>query len=721
MREHFSRNEGLRGFESIEPRVGDLQNMTTGHWMQALCLISFASLLCASRGAAQGQATLNLMPIPAEVQIGSGSLRIDASFSVALTGHTEARLDRAVQRFQQQLFHQSAIPPAPNPAGTSNATLMIHTDHAGKDIQELGEDESYVLVVTPEGAKLTATTPLGTLHGLQTFLQLVEVSPDGFAVPTVSIHDQPRFPWRGLMIDSGRHFIPVDVLKRNLDGLEAVKMNVFHWHLSENQGFRVESKKFPKLHEVGSDHLYYTQDQVRDLINYARDRGIRVVPEFDMPGHSTAWFVGYPELASGPGPYQIERRWGVFDPAMDPTNEKTYKFLDEFVAEMAKLFPDHFFHIGGDEVNGKQWDANAKIQEFKKSHDLKDNAALQSYFSKKVQAIVTKHGKAVVGWDEVFVPGVPKDIVIQSWRGQAALAQAAQQGYRGILSNGYYIDLGWSAARHYANDPLGGAGASLTPEQQKLVLGGESTMWSEYVNAENIDSRIWPRNAAIAERLWSPQNVTDVGSMYARLDVIGARLEWLGLTQRSYQRKMLQRIAGAASPEEFAALRTLADVIEPVKDYGREKLAPSEPLSSTPMNRLVDAVPLESDAARRFAELVDTFVAASCHEVQTEARLRAKLTAWRDNDATFQLLAQRSFLLKEGAEASAALSALGAVGLAALDYIARGERAPDSWKAQQTAAIQEILKPQGQLLLMPAASVQKLTDAAGTAGSCSQR
>ena len=148
--------------------------------------------------------------------------------------------------------------------------------------------------------------------------------------------------------------------------MEAVKMNVFHWHLSENQGFRIESKKFPKLHGEGSDNLFYTQDEVRDLIAYARERGIRVVPEFDMPGHSTAWFVGYPELASGPGPYQIERKWGVMDPAMDPTNEKTYKFLDDFIAEMAKVFPDHFFHIGGDEVNGKQWDANAKIQEFKK-------------------------------------------------------------------------------------------------------------------------------------------------------------------------------------------------------------------------------------------------------------------------------------------------------------------------------------------------------------------
>jgi len=616
------------------------------------------------------------------------------------------------------LFKQTAIPLGPKSPGTSTATLTIHTDHASKDIQELGEDESYLLEVTPEGAKLTAPTPLGTMHGLQTFLQLVEVSPEGFDVPAVKINDRPRFPLRGLMIDSGRHFIPLDVLRKNLDGLEAVKMNVFHWHLSENQGFRVESKKFPKLHELGSDHLYYTQDEVRDLIAYARDRGIRVVPEFDMPGHSTAWFVGYPELASGPGPYQIERRWGVFDPAMDPTNEKTYKFLDELVAEMAKLFPDHFFHIGGDEVNGKQWDANARIQEFKKAHDLKDNAALQSHFSKKVQAIVTKHGKAVVGWDEVFVPGVPKEVVIQSWRGQAALAQAAQQSYRGILSNGYYIDLGWSAARHYANDPLGGAGANLTPDQQKFVLGGESTMWSEYVNAENIDSRIWPRNAAIAERLWSPQNVTDVASMYARLDVIGNRLEWLGLTHRSYNRKMLQRIAGAASPEEFAALRTLADAIEPVKDYTREKLAPSEPLSTTPMNRLVDAIPLESDAARRFGELVDKFLVAGCRDAQLESRLRAKLTAWRDNDANFQALAQRSFLVKEGADASTALSSLGTTGLAMLEAIAKDAPAPDTWKAQQTAAIAEIQKPKGQLLIVSAAAVQKLVDATASVGGC---
>jgi hexosaminidase len=485
--------------------------------------------------------------------------------------------------------------------------------------------------------------------------------------------------------------------------MEAVKMNVFHWHLSENQGFRVESKKFPKLHEMGSGGLYYTQEEMRDLIAYARDRGIRVVPEFDMPGHSTAWFVGHPELASGKGPYEIERTWGIFDPAMDPTNEKVYKFLDDLIGEMARIFPDHYFHIGGDEVNGKEWDANPKIQAFMKAHGLKNNQALQAYFSGRVQKLVTKHGKAVVGWDEVLVEGVPKDIVIQSWRGQASLAQAAKQGYRGILSNGYYLDLGWSAARHYAVDPM----------------SGESCMWAEYVNPENVDSRIWPRNAAIAERLWSPQEVRDPASMYARLDFVSARLEWLGLTHRTVSRHMLQRLAGSASATEFAALRTLTDVVEPVKNYTRRQTAPAEPSSATPMNRVVDAVPLESDAGRRFNDQVDQFLAAACHDSAVEARLRAQLSTWRDNDATLQPLAQRSFLVKEVAATSQDLSALGTAGLAALDAITKGQPAPDSWKAQQLAILEQVNKPKAQLLLIPAPAVQKLIEAAAAGGACS--
>ena len=674
----------------------------------------------ASQTHSQSAPPLNLMPQPASVNLGTGALKIDANFAIALTGHTEPRLDRAATRFLAQLQRQTGLLFAQLPARDSaKATFVIHTDHASKDIQQLGEDESYTLEVATSGAKLTAANPLGVLRGLQTFQQLVALTPDGFSAPAVSIHDQPRFAWRGLLIDVGRHFIPADILKRNLDGMEAVKMNVLHLHLSDNQGFPVESKKFPKLHEQGSNGAYYSQEEIRDLIAYARDRGIRILPEFDMPGHSTSFLVGYPEIASGPGPYALDRKWGVLNPAMNPTEEKTYKFLDDFIAEMAKLFPDQYFHIGGDEVNGKEWDANPKIQEYKKAHNLKSNEELQSVFSQRVQKIVSKHGKTAVGWDEIFVPGVSKDIMIHSWRGPQSLAAAAQQGYHGILSNGYYLDLGWTAARHYAVDPLSGAAASLTDDQKKLILGGESAMWSEFVGPENIDSRIWPRNAAIAERLWSPQTVTDPVSMYARLEVESARLEWLGLTHRTYYRKMLQRIAGPATPEEFAALKTLTDVAEPVKEYTRDETAPFEATSLTPMNRIVDAVSLESDTARHFSGLVDKFLASNCRDAALAAELRATLTRWSQNDPAFASLAQKSSLAKEGAATSRDLSAIGNAGLAALDAIAAAKPLSADQQSQLNAVLAEAAKPKVQLLLVPVASVQKLVASASQPTICS--
>ena len=678
-------------------------------------------LLDTANARPQNAPALNLMPWPTSVQNGTGALKIDASFGVAFTGYNEARLDRAGQRFLLQLQRQTGLLISGKTVEPAKATLVVHTDHASKDVQELGEDEAYVLEVTPAGAKLNAANPLGVLRGLQTLLQLVDVSPDGFAAPAVSIKDEPRFGWRGLLIDSSRHFTPMEVLKRNLDGMEAVKMNVFHWHISDNQGFRAESKKLPKLHGLGSGGAYYTQNEIRELIAYARDRGIRVVAEFDMPGHSSSWFVGYPEIASTPGPFKIEEEWGVMDPAMDPTNEKTYKLLDVFIGEMTKLFPDHYFHIGGDEVNGKAWDANPKVQEFKKAHNYKTNDELQTYFSQRVQKLVNKHGKAAVGWDEIFVPGAPKDIVIHSWRGSKALAAAAKEGYQGILSNGYYIDLMWSAARHYTVDPLSGEAADLTPDQKKLVLGGEATMWSEYVNWENIDNRIWPRTAAIAERYWSPQSVTDVNSMYARLDVISERLEWVGLTHRSQPRKMLQRIAGPATPQEFAALKALADVVEPVKDYTRGETTSYTAITTTPLNHIVDAVPPESDVARRFDEKVSAFVGGSCRDANVAAQLRAQLTKWRENDAALQSLAQRSSFVKEVAPSSQDLSAVATIGLTALDAIASATPLSDDAKAQSTAAITAASKGKAQLLLIPAGTIQKLVEAAAKAGACSAK
>ncbi|MGE5207498.1 MAG: family 20 glycosylhydrolase, partial [Chlamydiota bacterium] len=588
--------------------------------------------------------------------------------------------------------------------------LVIAAEHGSKEYPELGEDESYDLQVTASGARITAPTTWGAMHALQTFLQLVQPSPAGFAVPALLIHDQPRFPWRGLMLDVARHFEPVSAVKRTLDGMEAVKLNVLHLHLSDDQGFRVESKTFPKLQEKGSDGLYYTQDDLRYLVTYAADRGIRVVPEFDMPGHSISWFAGYPELASGPGPYQIERTWGIHNPAMDPTRESTYKFLDKFVDEMASVFPDHYFHIGGDEVNGKQWDANPKIQEFKRAHGIKDNADLQADFNSHLEKIVSKHHKVMIGWDEILRPDMPKTIVIQSWRGQASLAQAAKQGYRGLLSNGYYLDLMWPAFMHYDVDPLAGDAARLSPEEQQLILGGEACLWSEYVSPENFDSRLWPRAAVVAERLWSPASVRDVNSMYQRLAVINTWLEWLGNTQVSSFYLMLHRIAGQ---QNMAPLKVLADVVEPVKDYTREDLVATPPTSFTPLNRLVDAVAPESEKGRQFADLAGQVVAGKGTPA-VYAQMRAQLTEWRDNDGRLQPLLQRSFLLKEVAPLSRNLSSCAEAGLQALDYLSRGQRAPAAWASQQLAMLQQALKPgRAQLLLMVAPPVDALVRASG--------
>jgi hexosaminidase len=339
-----------------------------------------------------------------------------------------------------------------------------------------------------------------------------------------------------------------------------------------------------------------------------------------------------------------------------------------------------------------------------------------------VQKLVVKHGKATIGWDEIFVPGAPKDIVIHSWRGPKALAAAAQQGYRGILSNGYYIDLMWSAARHYAVDPLSGEAAALSDAEKKLVLGGEATMWSEYVNAENIDSRIWPRTAAIAERFWSPQTVTDVHSMYARLDVVSEKLEWAGLTHRSYYRQMLQRLAGAAAtPEEFAALKALVDVLEPVKDYTREETATYQAGSDTPLNRVVDAASPDSDVARKFEDAVTAYLSGSCRDAASAARLRTQLQKWRDNDAAVQSLAQKSSFVKEVAPNSQDLSAIAALGLTTLDALASGSPLSDDAKAQASTTIAAASKGRAQLLLIPASTVLKLVDAATKGGACSAK
>jgi hexosaminidase len=648
----------------------------------------------------------SLMPMPQHLTAGQGQLKIDSGFTVALEGYKDPRLESARKRFLDTLSRQTGIP-YHTEESQGEPTLTVKTTGPSDAVEHIGENESYHLEVMQTHAVLTAPNPLGAMHGLQTFLQLVSITPDGFAAPAVTIDDEPRFAWRGLMIDAGRHFQPMNVLKRNLDGMEAVKLNVFHWHLSEDQGFRAESKVYPLLTGKGSNGDYYTQAQMKEIVEYARDRGIRVVPEFDMPCHTTAWFVGYPDLASGKGPYQIQTRWGIFAPAMDPSHESTFTFIDKFIGEMTTIFPDAYFHVGGDECNGKEWDANEQIHAFMREHHLKDNAALQSYFSGRVQKIVAAHHRIMVGWDEVLQPNTPKDVVIQSWRGPKGLAASARQGNRTILSNGYYIDLNQSAAEHYLTDPLGGDAANLTDEEKKRVMGGEATMWSEFTTSEIIDSRIWPRTAAIAERLWSAQDLRDVESMYARMYAVSDKLEAYGLTHQSITPRMLQRMSGENDPQYLAVL---ASVVQPPRGYERESLKEYD--WQSPLNHLVDAVPPESETARKFSNLVDAIVAGSASQEQWQTA-KQWLTRWRDNDAKLEPTLKNSDITSELAPMSQTLSQVSTIGLRALDDLQNHHSADASTTQNDLQTLKDAEKPQAVLRNMIVAPVEKLVQTAG--------
>jgi hexosaminidase len=659
--------------------------------IRPILLMALASLASAAPPA--------LMPMPVRLQSSPGHLSMDGSFTAQATAVTDPRLDAAIRRFTVQLSRQTGLlfTSSSPPTGSAAPTLKVECAARGPENPTLGEDESYTLDVAPEGALVKAPAIAGALHGLETFLQLVVPGAGGFEAPAVHIEDRPRFPWRGLMIDSSRHWMPLEVIERNLDAMAAVKLNVFHWHLSDDQGFRVESKRFPKLQELGSDGHYYTQDELRHIVAYARDRGIRVVAEFDIPGHTLSWLAAYPELASEAGSFTIGRTWGIFDPVMDPTRDETYQFLDSFIGEMTAIFPDPYFHIGGDEVNGKSWDSNPRILAFTRQHNLDGPKGLQAYFNQRVSKILEKYHKTVIGWDEVLHPDLPTATVIQSWRGNAALAEAAAKGHRGILSWGYYLDHLRPAAYHYSIDPLGGPAAQLPPDKAANILGGEACMWSEYVSSETIDSRIWPRLAAIAERFWSTRDVTDVDSMYMRLAVVSRWLEWTGVRHRANYGPMLDRLTCGWPAQP---VRVLADACEAL-GLGQGRGRGVKYTSLMPLNRMVDAARPESESVRALE------LAARNMSPSDITLLKETFTRWAANDALFQPLAAGNALLAELLPLSKDLSYLGSAGLALLSH----QPPPSDLDAQLT----RIARPQAELRLAAVRPVKILLDARGKA------
>lgn len=677
--------------------------MLSGMMTPAFLLIGFLAAPAAATPAPH-----ELMPAPTSLAWRTGELVIDARFSMVVAGGCDARAEAALKRTAvrvEALLGQRLVTPS---RAVDKAALVVVCAEPGLPVQAVGEDESYRLDVTARGARLAARTSLGALRGLETFLQLARHEGARVAVPAVTIEDRPRFAWRGLLVDVCRHWMPLEVIRRTLDGMAAVKLNVLHWHLTEDQGFRVESKLHPKLHLQGSDGQFYSQDQVREILAYARERGIRVVPEFDVPGHATAWLVGHPELASAPGPYAIERKWGVFDPTLDPSREEVYGFLDSFLGEMAALFPDAYMHIGGDEVSGRHWNQSAAIQAFMYEKGLRDNEALQAHFNNRVSTILKRHGKRMVGWDEVLHEDLEKGSVVHSWRGAEGLAEATRRGYDAILSHGYYLDHMLPAAQHYAVDPLP-AEAKPSEAERARVLGGEACMWAEFVTPETIDSRVWPRTAAIAERLWSPVTLRDPDDMYRRLAVQSERLSVLSLTHRSGYEPMLRRILGGRPAE---ALRVLADVVEPIRLYGRGRTRPYT--QQTPLDRLVDAARPESDAARVFRRGVDSFLASApvFGGGATGAAIETALAQWARNHAALdpQLAAVAS--AAEIRPVSRNLSAVAEVGLRALAALAARRTPEAAWVEQAERALADARLARAEVELAVLPGVRKLALAA---------
>jgi hexosaminidase len=675
--------------------------------------LSYVFLLCGSLAVLSLSAQEGvgvLMPTPRQCRPDGRRLPITSTFTIAVTGHPDNRLYAEVNRFLQRLSRRTGIffdkLGYIRPADTaSSATLVIHANRPGK--LALYEDETYHLEIDDSRIHLRAPTDIGAIRGLETLFQLISADPTGYYWPGASIDDGPRFAWRGLLLDVALHFQPVDEILRTLDGMAAVKMNVLHLHCCNDQGFRVESKVFPRLQEVASDGQYYTQQDIRTIIRYAAQRGIRVVPEFVVPAHSTAILTAYPQLASIKRPYTLQRYFGVFDPVLDPTNEAVYTFLDKLFTEMATLFPDAYFHIGGDENTGKDWQSSPHIQAFMKAHGMKHYMDLQTYFNARIEPILRRNGKTMVGWDEIFQPGIPRSVIIQSWRGNTDYYRSIRQGYRAILSYGYYIDLIQPAAYHYSIDPAPDS-AAFTPEERARVLGGEATMWGELISPETIDSRIWPRTAAIAERLWSPASIKDTDDMYRRLSIVSLELEGLGLRHEANRQMLMHQLA---NNWDIHPLQVLVDVIEPLKIYDRNQGDTLYTVFS-PLTKLADVAIPDQPLPRLFNRCIDSFLRKPTPD--QEAQITRQLATWAGNDSAFRILLAHSPVLAEAEPLSSSLSALAKAGLQALTFIHAHQTTDANWRQRQNERLQIASQQSGRCELQIVAAIRRLIDKAAS-------
>ena len=461
-----------------------------------------------------------LMPRPTRAVFKPGQLALRPAFTWKLAGSQDAKaFERIASVFLARVSQAARVRVELVRDDSVQTEPMLTVQLSGSTPpRHSREYESYSLDVTEAQIRISAATPTGVTRALATLLQLLHGSGSSAAFSCASIVDSPRFPWRGLMLDPARHFIPIETIKRQIDAMWFVKLNVLHLHLSDDQGFRFESRRFPRLQQVASDGRFYTQDQIADLIRYADARGVRVIPEFDLPGHALSWLVAYPELGSAPGPFALRRTLGSGTCPVDPTRESVYNFLRVFFSEVASVFKDDYIHIGEDEVAGEWWDRNPAIRQFRETNGFQSNRDLETYFTRRLVQIVISAGKNPIAWSDVLSAGQPGKLLVQTWSSSNAIGQAVYYQVPFINSLGFFLDEMKPAGVMYRQ----------MPASARFLQGGEACMWGEGVFGENLDVRVWPRSAAVAETLWSA-TLDDEQSLYARLALMSDRMRRMGL------------------------------------------------------------------------------------------------------------------------------------------------------------------------------------------------
>mmetsp|Transcript_29905 Transcript_29905/g.92579 ORF Transcript_29905/g.92579 Transcript_29905/m.92579 type:complete len:512 (+) Transcript_29905:1189-2724(+) len=475
--------------------------------------------------AASTAAAVELWPLPRSLTNGSDSLIVipgPTFFRLAGPASESDVLVEGIARYADLTFPHRFEP------GVGLSELVVDVDNATQ-YPALGDDESYSLEISgPQTATLKAPTVWGALRGLETFSQLVEFDFDarGYKVhdAPLSIQDAPRFPHRGLMVDSGRHFEPVAAIKKIVDSLPYAKLNVLHWHAVDTQSFPIETPSRPKLWEGAySKAERYSTEDVQDVVEHARLRGVRVMVEFDVPGHSESWCAGYPEVCPST----------TCDQPLDVSSDATFELIDAILGDAAAVFPDQFVHLGGDEVNTDCWDSTPHVKDWLDARNMSADDGY-AYFVKTAGDLARGHGKRVVQWSEVFdhfKTDLDKTTIVHVWKSVTNVTEVLADGYDVLLNVGYdetswyldNLDVTWDKV--YAQEPCAGVPDDLCPR----ILGGHGEMWGETVDASDLEQTVWPRMAAIAERLWSERSVADVAEAKPRLEVFRCLLESRGI------------------------------------------------------------------------------------------------------------------------------------------------------------------------------------------------